>query len=130
MIEHTLKILGRTDQPIEVTEEQCDDSFHLWATYEGREFCSSGEFFEDALDELLLQLPSGVVSVMCGNCRLGLLDPFGSSNGRDDISCFCDAPELAQEFEKTGKKASPAVFNFMCRRAVEAFDCCDKFTPR
>ena len=114
---------------IEETETPGGKAYRLKATFARRTATACDDDFEEALHALVRGLPAGIVPQMCRACRYGWSDLFGSDTGRDAISCFREAKELALDLEQNLKHASDAAFAYMGRHVVDAFDRCDEFEP-
>lgn len=96
----------------------------------GIEVAANDDRFDLALEAVIAQIPGGLVPLICGACRLGILDPFGASNGFDDLSCYRDWPALAEAIERQGRGAGAEAFAKLYRRRVTACDSCKRFRPR
>ncbi|MBI3270712.1 MAG: hypothetical protein HYZ53_17045 [Planctomycetes bacterium] len=132
-IHHTQELWhSSTHGNITIVEEWAGsgDAVELTARFEGRDFRARSERFDDALQDLLAQLPGGTTPVLCGACRLCFEDLFGGTSGRDSLSCFRDRKELARDLETNLKHASGEALAHMGRRLVEAFHSCAEFEPR
>lgn len=106
------------------------DEMRVTASWRGGKATGRAPRFEDALGAAVVQLPAAAVPVMCGACRLAFVDPFAGSSGFDDLSCYRDQPELAEEILRNGRGASAAAFDHMHKRPVTACDSCSRFSPR
>ncbi len=115
---------------LDIVEETDGDSFRLTTTWRGEPVSAESDGFEEALLRLVEALPSGRIPVMCGLCRLGAVDPFSASQGRDDISCFRDAQHLIDAYERQGRHAPPEFFQYLGKEPVHAFHSCGQFEPK
>lgn len=112
---------------LEIRESRTSEIIRLETTWNGSTWTGEGDRFEDALEALMAQLPDSVRPVLCGRCAFALLDPFGASDGRDDLSCFRERKDLAREFRAHGRKAPAEVFEYLYRHPVCAFHRCEEF---
>ncbi|MFC1705849.1 HAD family hydrolase [Planctomycetota bacterium] len=126
---HVVELM-RGSEKLDLLVEDTGDYFHVTARWEDAEYEGSGDFFQDALDGLRRRLPAEAAPKMCGACRHGHLDPYGASNGIDDISCFRDRKDLSRDFARHGRQASPEAEALLYKRNVTAWESCDEFEPR
>jgi hypothetical protein len=100
------------------------DTWRIETTLSGEERVFEDEEFETAwagLEHAVGPLRS------CATCSLAILDPYGASNGFDDLSCYRAWPDLAVAIADQGRHAPQQAWAKLYVRRVTAVDQCEEY---